>query len=720
MYHAAWIRTCLLMLLLTSTITAQYPNAAEEEALLYLLYGDEDMITIATGSQQSIRKAPAVATVITAQDIKEMGATDIDEALETVPGLHVARDVTGYNPIYTFRGIYSNFNPQVLMLINGIPITNLYLGDRNQIWGGMPVEAIQRIEVIRGPGSAVYGADAFAGVINIITKKREDIKQPEIGWRRGSFDTWDGWGKYSGDWGGFDVAFVLEYHNTNGQDEKIDADAQTLFDSAFGTSASLAPDSVNLGRENIDARLDIARGQWRLRAGLQRRRNWENAAGVAQALDDHNKYRSDRWNVDITYHDPEFAKNWDLTAQLSYLDTSQMIQQDLRLFPPGTVLPIGADGNINVNNPNGQVQFSDGFVGNPEVWERHTRVNLSAFYTGYQRHVLRGGVGFYYGDLYKVRERKNFGPGVIDGTISPIDGTLTNVSGTPFVFLPEKDRTNYYAFLQDVWSLANDWELTTGVRYDYYSDFGGTLNPRLALVWSTRHDLTTKVIYGRAFRAPAFVETRAANNPANLGNPDLDPETLDSLEVALDFKVTNDLRAGLNIFHYWWDDIILFVPDPGGVTRTARNAGQQNGYGLELEAEWNPTSNFRVVGNYAYQHSEDRKTNRDAGNAPHHQLYLRAKWEFLPSWQLNPQFNWVIDRDRVSGDNRPGIDDYAIVDLTLRRKDFKNHWEFALAVKNLFDINAREPSPAGVPTASIPDDLPLAGRSFFGEVRYRF
>jgi outer membrane cobalamin receptor len=381
-------------LLMLHRVDAMAQNwASEDEEALLKLYGDEEMISIATGSRRPIAKAPAVATVITVEDIRAMGATDLDEVLETVPGLHVARTST-YNPIYTFRGIFSDFNAQVLVLINGIPITNLFFGNRSQIWGGMPVEAIARIEVIRGPGSAIYGADAFAGVINIITKTRQDIQGTEVGFRPGSFDTWDAWALHGGTWGGFDVAAILEYHDTDGQREIIDVDAQTAFDRFFGTSASLAPGPVNLQRENFDARLDIARGDWRLRAGLQRRRDRGSGAGTAQALDPNNRYASDRWNVDLTYHNPEFTDNWDVTAQLSYFDTSQELERDLVLFPPGTQLPIGSDGNINRVNPLGLVSFPEGFIGNPGVFERHARFNMSAFYKGFERHILHAGAGF--------------------------------------------------------------------------------------------------------------------------------------------------------------------------------------------------------------------------------------------------------------------------------------------------------------------------------------
>ncbi len=177
---------------LTSFVSAEEVDNNEDD---YFddFYGSEEMVAIATGIKTQIYKAPAVASVFTAEQIKNMGAMDIDDVLEAVPGLHISRLSNTYTPIYTFRGVHSKYTPQVLMLINGIPITNSFLGNRNQNWGGMPVEAIARIEVIRGPGSAVFGADAFAGVINIITKNANDIDKNELSMRVGSHSTEDIW-----------------------------------------------------------------------------------------------------------------------------------------------------------------------------------------------------------------------------------------------------------------------------------------------------------------------------------------------------------------------------------------------------------------------------------------------------------------------------------------------------------------------------------------------
>lgn len=116
----------------------------------------------------------------------------------------------------------------------------------------MPVENISRIEVIRGPGSAIYGADAFAGTINIITKNSTEIDGLEIGASAGSFDEYRGWIQYGGSKASWDMAFSAQVLDTYGQHENVNSDFQTTLDNLTGTSASLAPGNINLGRRALD------------------------------------------------------------------------------------------------------------------------------------------------------------------------------------------------------------------------------------------------------------------------------------------------------------------------------------------------------------------------------------------------------------------------------------------------------------------------------------
>jgi iron complex outermembrane receptor protein len=704
----------ILVLCSIAFLNSSVSFATDEEELLSY-YGDEEFVSIATGISQPISKAPAVASVITASNIKKIGATDLDEVLETIPGLHVANRAEGYAPIYVFRGVYSNTNPQVLMLINGMPLTNLYLGDRNQAWAGMAVESISRIEVIRGPGSAVYGADAFAGVINIVTKNSNEISGIETGARYGSFNTKDVWLNYGHSGEKLNITASLEFHDTDGQEEEVSADAQTFLDAISGTSTSLSPGNVNLQRKNMDARLQLVYEYFTFNSGIQLRSDAGVGIGIAETLDSHGRVSSERYNADLTYDNQSFSENLGLKATVSYLQTTQEVDDDLILFPPGSRGPFLTPMGAPIFPP-----FPDGIIGNPEVYERHSRVNLTGTYRGFDNHEVLLGTGYYYGEVYKTEEEKNFGINPATGfPILPGSG-LVDVSDTPFVFLPEDNRENHYVFVQDVWHLANDWELTAGVRYDHYSDFGDTVNPRLALVWSTRHNLTSKFLYGEAFRAPSFAETRVQSNPTVLGNPNLEPETLKSYEIAFNYRPTFDLSIDLNLFHYEWEDIIQFVPDPGSATRTAQNVGEQEADGVEIEVNWDVTEQLSILSNYSWQNAEDKNTGSDAANAPEQQFYIRGFADLPNNFNVSLQLNSVMDRNRALGDPRSDIDDYTTVDMTIRKSFYGEQLELSLLAKNIFDEDAREPSLNAVPVPAIPDDLPLAGRRIFGEIRYTF
>jgi len=697
-----------LPLFLITTLFAALPVSGEEEEELASFFGDEEFISIATGIAQPLSKAPAVASVITSKDISQIGATDIDDILETVPGLHVSRNV-GYTPIYSFRGIHTTANPQVLMLINGIPITNLFHGDRNLAWGGMPVEAISRIEIIRGPGSAIYGADAFAGVINIMTKTSSEVSGTSAGLRYGTSNSKSLWLQSGGAVAGLGYMAIIEGHKTNGSSEKITSDSQSILDFLSSTNASLAPGGINLEGEAIDTRLELTYNNFTFRAGSQIRNNVGLGAGLAQSLDPRGQVASKRYNADLNYDNNSFTKNIGIKATVSYLQTSQEVDDDLILFPAGST-----------GSPLNPFPYPDGIIGNPEIYEHHYRANFLSTFRGINRHELMTGAGYYFGEIYKIKEEKNFGIDPTTGLPIIPGSPLVNVSDTPYTFLNENERENSHIFIQDVWHLADDWELTTGLRFDHYSDFGDTTNPRIALVWSARHNLTVKALYGEAFRAPSFAETGEQANPAFLGNPDLEPETLKSYEFAFNYKPSYDLTLDLNLFQYHWKDIIQILPDIGGIgTSTAQNAGEQEGYGLELEAVWKINSSLSVLSNYSWQKSEDEQNDTDAANAPEQQLYIRANTSLPNGWNLTLQANRVMDRNRAFDDPRQDIDDYTTVDFTLRKSFLSDQLELSLISKNIFNDDAREPSPNGQPVPGITNDLPLDRRRIYGEIRYQ-
>jgi len=688
-------------------LLAEEMRAMNEEDLM-LLYADEEMISIATGTSKPIHLAPSVASVITAKDIKAMGARTLDEALETVPGLHVSKSSNRNNSIYSFRGIRTDGNPQVLLLVNGMPFNDLITGSRPPLFR-LPVENISRIEVIRGPGSAVFGADAFAGVINVITKDGNEIDGGIIGGRAGSFNTREGWAQYGGDMAGWNVGVSLEYSTSKGDRERIiNADLQTDLDGIFGTSASLAPGPLETGYNLLNGSISLKQDQWSIWFNSWNLDNAGVGPGIAQALDPAGSQMVDQYTLKVDYSSDTLVEDWQLDSSFSYRIMDQ--QAAFQILPPGAVVPIGADGNLftppGCGLPPCLVAFPEGVWGNPGGQLTDTRLEVAGVYKGWHGQRLRLAAGIDR-DGSKAVERKNFGPGVINGSEGSVDGSLTDVSGTANIFVQNRSRTVEYLSLQDEWQLARDWELTAGLRYDSYSDFGETSNPRLALVWATDYNLTSKLLYGRSFRAPSVKELFFENNPVTTGNPDLSPETIDMVELVFDYRPTFELQTILNLFVYHADDLIEFV------NGAAQNNRQQNGRGLEFEAIWAPGKGTRIKGNVALQFSYNNNDGSIAKDAPRRQLFIAADQRLMDLWSLYGQANWVSGRARARSDSRPAINDYTTVDMALRYQS-QQPWQVALSAKNIFDQDAREPS-----DGTIPGDYPLAGRAVYLELQYK-
>ena len=668
------------------------------------MYGDKQSISIATGSPQKISRAPSVASVITSQDIQAMGATDLDQVLETVPGLHVSLWNAPLNPIYSFRGIHTDYNAQVLMLVNGIPITNVFIGNRGQSWGGMPLENVARVEVIRGPGSALYGADAYSGVINVITKTADDIRGMEYGARAGSFGSRDAWFQYGGKLGALDAALYLRAGHTDGYQGTMDKDFQTTLDGLFNIGKkSLAPGPLASMRDALDARIDLAHQDWRLRVAYQHRLG--SIGMLGGALDPDGRAPENRWYVDLNYQKNNWAPNWDVAGVLGHYDVKNEVGS-----PAYTLFPAGAFGGA----------YPTGVIGNPGHYERHSHGSLSALYGGFDNHRVRMGVGFRVEDLYKAKEEKNFNFVVVPNVgpaLVPI-GSVVDATGNPaLVYMLPHKRDLAYAFIQDEWKLAQDWMLTAGVRRDRYSDFGGTTNPRLALVWDATYNLVIKAMHGQAFRAPNFTELYSINNPVTIGNSKLRPETNATSELAFVWQPTGKLQTNLTFFRYRMRDIIRFVPNANPITgSTAQNTGAQVGRGLELEATWDATRTLRLTSSLSLQRSTDQTTDKDAGLAPHKRWFGRADWQFAPLWQFGVVANQVADRKRENGDARDPVPDYTTVDLSLRHEKVAGNWEVRAMVRNLFDRNVREPT---FLNSNIPSDLPLPGRGIFVQFQHK-
>lgn len=660
-------------------------------------------VAIASGTSRPIAQSAAVTSVITAEQIAAMGATELHEVLETVPGMHVTIQPVTNDYSYTMRGIRNETNSEVLLMINGTRFSVPYQGT-HMAGMIMPVENIQRVEVIRGPGSALYGADAFAGVINIVTKKAADIDGLNVGARGGNADTKSAWGQYGGKWQGWDIAGSLQYsHNGADPDRIIKADAQSQIDQLLATHASLAPGPMQTQNERWNGHLNLQRKHWDLGFWAFNESDYGFRSGAFGALDNKGKGNGSNYLADIRYSTEDDLQDWELQAHASFLHTD--VSADIYGFPPGSTLPLDASGNVTgqpalinafVPFPNG-LRFVAGFKNTVPSFE------LTSIYKGFSNHIIRMITGFRYEEL-NTREARNYGVGIAN-----LGGPLQNLTGTPFTFLDDHHRDIWSAAFQDEWQFAADWHLTTGLRFDHYSDFGSTLNPRAALVWDVNEQFTGKLLYGQAYRAPSFLEQYQQNSTLFLGNPNLSPETIATTELAFDYHPSKTLRTALSLYHYEIHDLIS-GPIASSATLTEQNTSGQDGYGSEFEWDWKFLPDWNLRGNYAWQFARNEATHTRVSNVPEHHVYSALAWNFLPKWQIQTQINWIGHRLSNPGDNRQ-LKDYETVDLTLNAKKLMGYLDLTASARNLLDARGTEPA-----TASYPYNLPISGQMFYFEV----
>jgi iron complex outermembrane receptor protein len=221
-------------------------------------------------------------------------------------------------------------NRVVVLVDNGYLYQGLYDGQIGL--QDFSLDNIERVEITRGPGSALYGADAAAGVINIITRTSQTVTPREIGARGGNLDTAAGYGIGGLDIDGLHIATYGAYNQSDVTDRVLPADAQTAFDKIFHTHASLAPGPINATDKATDARIEVSEDHWRVRATWRNDYDKSSGVGVADALDPNGRASNQVGNLEWIYRN-QFSTEWDFHAYLLYTDELQ--GENIYLYPPG-------------------------------------------------------------------------------------------------------------------------------------------------------------------------------------------------------------------------------------------------------------------------------------------------------------------------------------------------------------------------------------------------
>ena len=252
-----------------------------------------------------------------------------------------------------------------------------------------------------------------------------------------------------------------------------------------------------------------------------------------------------------------------------------------------------------------------------------------------------------------------------------------------------------------------------GLRYDCYETFGGTLNPRLGLIYSPWQPTTFKLLYGQAFRAPNVFELYYEDPGVNKANPDLAPETIRTYELVYEQYLPANLRFSASGYYYEIHDLISQQVDALGQTYYA-NLDQTQAKGVELELEHKTTSGIMARLSYGYQRAENSITGQELSNSPRNQ----AKLSLIAPLYEDKVFAGLEVLYTGSALTLAGnqADAFAVANLTLYSQKIVKGLEVSASIYNLLDTKYAFPASADLREDTITQN----GRSFRVKLTYRF
>ena len=575
-----------------------------------------DNVYGASKYRQKVTKAPASVTIITSDEIRRYGYRTLADILRSVRGFYVTYD-RNYSYVGT-RGLLrpGDYNSRILLLVDGHrmnePIYDLmYIGRESPI----DVDLIDRVEVIRGPSSSIYGTSAFFAVINVITKRPHAAKEVETSGQVASFGTQAGRLTYSQKLKN-KVGMLLSssLYGSQGQ--------QRLFFPEFDSPATnngIAQDCDYEQAEQAFAKFTY--GDLTVLGVYGSRLKGIPTGSFGTVFDDRrNRTIDNRGFLDINY-EHSFAGGLDLSARVYY------DQYDY-------------DGHFIYNESQTTTPF---LVVNNDLlhakwWGGEFKVTKTLLDN------LKLTAGSEFRDDFQAHQR-NY-------DINPFTQYIDNRH-------PDTVEAGY---VEGEYSIRNNLTLNAGMRYDHYSTFGGTANPRLGLIYNPWQKTALKLLYGTAFRAPNDYELYYYN-PVQRSNPHLTPEHIRTTEIVFEQYVGNHLRFAASGYHYNITDLISeeTVTADGLIQFVNVNSVRTNGLEGEFEGKW--AHGFDLEVNYAFQQAQDAQTGEALTNSPRHLANLNLSGPVIPGWiSAGLDLHYVSSRYTLAGNTLSG---FVVPNLTI-------------------------------------------------------
>jgi len=665
----------------------------------------EDLMNIkvvtASGSEQTITDAPSTIRVITAQQIQERGYEQLEDALRDVEGIDLVH-LGGYMPtIIYFRGMYGAENLRTLLLIDGIRENNM-VGTNDLAGPAYSLHNVERIEIIWGPASALYGADAFGGVINIITKKGADMNGLHYEKAQGTFNTTEEKVMLGAKKNDFDISFAGSLYSTDGPRY---ANRDPYYTGAFVDKAWSFYGNIIQTCGKFKTTLSVRAFDTPMSWG-----NFLNSSTKELGLPSQGFGNAGSIGIiseDIRNEHPSLYEAYSYT---SYLQTEFTASSKLSILARAMYRETGIsnksyvylsiDSTIrNINPTTHDTTYLDSVDAYrvPTIqYSNRMKGELFANYAPAEDQKFYGGIQLYQDNL----EIGNRGE-ILDTNKYVIDGIhITNLYPTlkPRVY---RIRNNFGSFLQYVLSTTflTKTNFTLGARYDVNSDYTNPISPRVAIVNQPNDKTTIKLLYGTAFRAPT--ETEINSEISNNGSQAVNPERVNTYELNLIYKPTSKVLIQLNGFDNELTDIYVLNSLLGGGFGTKQTLGKASIQGGEVRMDAYPGNRLSAFLNYTYQTGKqtDEKTgiSFDIPDLPKMKGNIGITYHATDLFTLCVIGNWVGDRilpqsNPYGADKGYKLDGYFVTNVVLTtKKMFENRVSASVNVRNLFDQNYLDP-----------------------------
>jgi outer membrane receptor protein involved in Fe transport len=507
----------LIVFLVSASLSCLCSEPKGEENYLSLFYPESEIVSGATKSIENIRTAPATVRVFTKEEIADLGANTLSDLLNLLSSAIIAPQTNSKESLW-FRGIRNRYNDKVLLLVDSVPISNpIY--SHSPVDEYLTLDNIERVEVIFGPSSALYGSNAFSGTINIITKKPEIGSYFHTSLKGGNYDTKGAFIEYNYKKGDFGIYSYFSYYETDG--DGLDRDCR------------YKPNILKWNpKERIAGGVTLEYKDWFLRLN---RIHYKNT------------YYGD-WDIPIwRWKDEGYYYN----------DTFSSIEKKFNLSNKTSISFMAYYADYDLKNFWRDFKYTwNGKIPDPYQTVSTLRNTIDALQNG-----IKSGSEIKFD--YTPSEKLQTIAGVTYERIKTgrVEDLWTNVSTgvttRPFYIDPHS-LSNYAGFLQQSLKLGDKLTILGGLRVDHLDLYGTKTTPRISFVYTPTKKTVFKVLYGEAFRQPSMREYYTVDLTGSFikGNTSLDPEKIRTLEVSASHFTERVGDFSLTFFGEWTYDEI--------------------------------------------------------------------------------------------------------------------------------------------------------------------